>query len=262
MPRIPGNRSLHPRCHKCNQSIPSMVDVVSCLACGAHAHRDCVGLGAGHWIGLPTCPACPEYHEVSAVVLDTMARAGATHLAASTIHSYRRQLRKVESTLVDSLGYSWPTLFPQTWGDAQTAALASFVTLCLREGVARDTVLGECGRWFEALRWLGCQVAADPRVKLFLDRLAPPHKSGPRNVKDPLPLATVCELLASLMKEASQPIAQGQELRPVLAVRDIIMIVCGFFHLLWRSELVGLRLMDFFGDTEPPTILVQRSKTD
>ena len=245
---------------------------LECSGCGDWSHRRCQGLAAAAYPGgVFVCRRCllaeAQLGCVPDAALEELAgkavAAAGSAVAESSAETYLSHRRRVVQFAESVLRIPAHAVFPRGPGaDLNRAHICMFLAWAVQR-YAVSTIDGTLSALSDWQRARGVPAAAairrDPMVRRLwaqLQREAAGSAAAQPQMKPPFPIGLLVWLVAWLgtTNAPGSAAERGQ---------DACWLVLGFFGMLRRSELAGLRLQDV---REVPgggvELLVRRSKTD
>ena len=246
---------------------------MQCTQCRRAWHRGCAGLpDLAYAGGLFTCAPCVAATAGPGAAVPGLAT-GLVQLqgravAEASEQTYASRCNSYRRFCVEQLGLQPAEALPEAIGaDLDTTRVALYITWASqhkRPPLAASTVAGVLAALASWQRSRGVPEAdriTRNRGICALSGQAYPGGKGPSAagaaVKAPLPVSLLRLLLGSLEVWASQRPAEAAAFR-----RDAAWLTAGFFALLRRGELAGLRVGDVSEMAGGVGLLISRSKTD
>ena len=114
--------------------------------------------------------------------------------------------------------------------------IAQYLTVRKHQGASRRTVQSEVQLWNEIATELQLTTPYGPAYQQQLQRMFPKQKMMVKNVKTPLPH----EYILTLLLELSKALPATDVICRTMAIRDLWIIILGFFGLLRRKEILAI----------------------
>ncbi len=161
----------------------------------------------------------------------------------------------MEDVLYSVLGQTYVYTLPLS-GEVSKSVIHTFLLARSAEGASRAMVISELHLWKTTLLEIGDAIWPSEWCHHMINRIFPIRMEKPARAKEALTIGTIQRICTCLLSKAQST----DYIERALALRDLLIITLGFTHLLRRSEIVQVRLLDF--DLSRKTLHIPRSKTD